>query len=351
MRIVGGTAVQIQSSPSTVYLQLQDSPTTAYRCNGSIIDSLHVVTTAYCLYTASGTEATPAALLVEAGISNLDAQAPTDALQSRSVTAIRIDPFYTPVASSFADDVAVLTLESPLDFSGPAVKAVALPAAKTPLPGGTPVSIAAFGRETFNVPPSGQLESMSATVEAQTQCGDYTGDTLFANQNSTVMCFKGSSSTTTCNEDGGAGVLTTGGTPTLVGIAISPTSGTCEIGGQNTFLYVAAPEILDFIEGSDSPPRAPRRTSSVKLHLDYAVPLRPGSKLTCSSTGWTTPVHITYAFSNESSGKILQATSARPTYVVKAKDVGVNILCDMHVTGSGGTLIVSPLSTLKVARK
>jgi hypothetical protein len=162
------------------------------------------------------------------------------------------------------------------------------------------------------------------------------------------MCFQAPESTT-CNEDGGAGVLTTSGSPILVGIAISPTSGTCQTGGQNTFLYVAAPEILDFIQGSDTPPLAPRRTSSVKLHLDYVTPLRPGTKLTCSTSGWKMPVRISYSFTNADTGKVLQPSGAR--YVVKAKDVGISILCDVHVAGSGGTSIVSPFSSGTVVRK
>jgi secreted trypsin-like serine protease len=350
VRIIGGTAAQIQASPSTVYVQYQDGPDSFYRCTGSIVDSLHVVTSASCMYSASGTLATPAVLLIDAGLSNLFTPTATDAVQSRSVTTIRIPSSYVQGSSNISDDIAVLTLESPLDLSGPAVKAVALPAARMPLPGGTVVSITAFGRQTVNVPATGPLASMTAKVDAQAVCGDYTGDDLFANHNSTVMCFQ-SPGSTTCNGDSGAGVLTTGGSPILVGIDISPTSGTCQTGGQNTFVYVAAPEILDFIQGSDTPPLAPRRMSSTKVHLDWNSPLHVGAKLVCSTSGWNVPVHVSYSFSNANSGKVLQATGARASYVVKAKDVGISILCQANVAGGGGTLIVSPLSTGTVVRK
>jgi hypothetical protein len=44
VRIIGGTPIQIQASPTTVYVQYQDGPNSYYRCAGTIIDATHVVT-------------------------------------------------------------------------------------------------------------------------------------------------------------------------------------------------------------------------------------------------------------------------------------------------------------------
>lgn len=348
-RIVGGTAAQIQSSPSTVYVQYQDGPDSYYRCTGSIIDSLHVVTAAHCLYTDSGTPAVASNLLVDAGLSNFFTPTPSDAVQSLSVSAIRFFPSYVHDSAGASDDVAVLTLASPLDLRGPAVTAVALPAPNTPLHAGEGVAITAFGRQTPGAPSTGPLASMTATVEEQGVCGEFTGDALFGNHNATAWCLV-SHSSSTCNGDSGAGVLTTSGTPTLMGVLVGPTSGICQIGGQNNFVDVAAPEILAFIQGSDTPPMAPSRTSSTKVKLNWSSPILVGAKIACSTSGWKVPVRVSYSFQNAANGKVLQ-TGTSPSYVVKAKDVGISILCQASVAGSGGTLVVSPLATGTVRRK
>lgn len=349
VQIVGGAVTQIQSSPSTVVVQYEDTPGSYRDCTGVIIDATHVVTAAVCLFAGSDTPAAPSALLVAAGVSNFFAPIATDAQQTSSVSSFRIFPTYVYGSTDFSDDVAVLTLTPPLALTGPAVQSTALPSPHTPAQGGEAVTIAAFGGESPGAAPSGLLESMTATLDPQAVCGDYTEGTLIADHNATARCFV-SHSSTTCTGDSGAGVFTAGGTPTLIGIVVGPTSGLCQTGGQNTFIYLAAPEILSFIQGSDSPPVAPRRTSSTKVNLDWSSPIVVGAKITCSTSDWKVAVHVSYSFQNAANGKVLQ-TGTSASYVVKPKDVGIEILCQARVVSSGGTLLVSPLSTGTVQRK
>jgi hypothetical protein len=347
-RIVGGTAIQIQASPSTVYVQYQDGPESYYRCTGSIIDASHVLTSAHCLYTESGTLAQASQLIVDAGLSNFFMPTSTDLVQYRTVTSFRVHPSYVFGPTGQPDDVAVLALSSALDLSGPAVKAVALPLVDSSFPSRQAVTVAGFGRQTASVPPSGPLVSMTANVDPQGTCGEYTGGLLITNDNATVMCAV-SHAGSACNGDSGAGVLTMTSTPVIVGVVEAATAG-CQTGGEDTIVYVGAPEILAFIQGADDPPAAPRKTSSTKARLDWNSPLLVGARIVCSTSGWKVPVHVSYSFLNEASGKVLQ-TGTRTDYLVKTKDVGINILCRAKVAGSGGTLLVSPLSTGKVRRK
>jgi hypothetical protein len=87
-----------------------------------------------------------------------------------------------------------------------------------------------------------------------------------------------------CNGDSGSG-LTYGSIPVLVGIMDTGeiVSGEpCSGGSDNGFVNVAAPEIREFIEGSENPPIAPRG-GGVTIH---AVP-KVGDMATCESGSWS----------------------------------------------------------------
>ena len=175
VRVVGGTAIQIQSAPWTVFVVYYPGGDTQYQCTGSVLDASTILTAAHCLYGPTGTLAQPAQVSVEAGVSNYAAPAATDAEQDRAVSSFRIHPGYVFQEGGMPDDLAVLTLSTPLDLSGPAVQAVALPAANAPYPAGAAVSVAGFGLTNgADATSTAPLESMTGTVEPQGQCGEYT---------------------------------------------------------------------------------------------------------------------------------------------------------------------------------
>jgi secreted trypsin-like serine protease len=68
-RVVGGTTIQIQDAPWTVFVE-QDRGLDEYVCTGSIIDPTHVLTAAHCVYAVDGTRAEASDLTVKAGVSN-----------------------------------------------------------------------------------------------------------------------------------------------------------------------------------------------------------------------------------------------------------------------------------------
>jgi hypothetical protein len=349
-RVVGGTSVQIQSAPWTVFIRYDfGSATEVAVCTGSVIDASHVLTAAHCLYHA-GTLATPASLSVEAGVSNVVAPLATDAEQERSVSSFRVHPGYIDSTAETAvpDDVAVLALSSPLDLGGPAVRAVALPVANQSFPQQANVMIAGFGLEDPSAHfASGALESMTAAVDQQALCGDYTQTTLMWADNAVLLC-PTSQASAACSGDSGSGVVTTGGTPTLLAVADASPAG-CPIGSPVISAYAGAPEILAFIQGDDQPPSAPRPApSTIPYQLNWAQPLAVGATLTCSAPHWPASVTIAYAFVNAATGQVLQ-TGTNDRYLVPMTSVGMSIACVTSLATTGGTAVVWSNATPEIA--
>jgi secreted trypsin-like serine protease len=338
VRVVGGTAIQIQSAPWTVFVAYYPGGDTQYQCTGSVLDASTILTAAHCLYGPTGTLAQPAQVSVEAGVSNYAAPASTDAEQDRAVSSFRIHPGYVFQEGGLPDDLAVLTLSTPLDLSGPAVQAVALPAANAPYPVGAAVSLAGFGLMNGADPTStAPLESMTGTVEPQGQCGEYTQSSLLEMNNAVVMCVS-SPTSAVCNGDSGSGIVATGGTPTLIGISDAGQPG-CPAASPDIAAYAGAPEILQFIEGNNQPPLAPRPSAQTTYRLTWAQPLVVGATVVCSTSGWPEPVQTVFTFVNNSTGAVLQ-TGPIGRYVLPASSVGTEVACDVAVTDSGGTTLV-----------
>ena len=345
-RVVGGGVIQVQQAPWTVYIQYQ-SGNTRFLCTGSIVDASHVLTAAHCVYDDAGRLATPSQVTVRAGVSNFSSPLPTDQEQDRPVSLIRVHPGYVYAGRPNPDDVAVIALASPLDLSGPAVQAVALPTAGAAFPAGAAVGLAGFGRSSPTVQTSGPLSWMTATVDPQGVCSP-SGRGLTDN-NGITLCAT-SPSSAVCNGDSGSGLVTTTGTPVLVGVVSAGATG-CETGSHGIFAYTGAPEILQFVQGNDNPPTAPRETAATFLQVKWDPPLVVGNTLSCSTGGWAAPQpSFVYSFVNLADGSVLQ-TGSRTKYLVPASAVGATIVCEVTASNAGGTMLeeTDPTSAVKAA--
>jgi len=343
-RVVGGSPIQIQAAPWAVFVR-QATSTGSLQCSGSIIDALHVVTAAHCVHDLSGHEASITSLSVRAGVSSYTNPGPGDAEQDRGVSSLRVHPGYQWSTGASADDVAVLALSDPLDLSGPAVQAVALPSGDAPPPAHITLSLAGFGREQSTSAPNGSLDWWTATTGDPENCGGYS-NSVIPDDDAIAICAS-SPTGAVCTGDSGSGLVTTAGTPTLIGITSAGPPG-CSAGGAGVFTYVGAPEILDFIQGNDAPPAAPRRTSGTTVNISWQTKLAVGTTITCASTGWSGDPSLTYAFVDANDDTVLEQ-GTRSSYTLTASDLGNSLYCRVLATNTGGTASLRTVDTGVVA--
>lgn len=339
LRIVGGTAIQVQSAPWTVFLTVSFGKD-PYDCTGSVIDASHVLTAAHCLYDNAGTLAQPDQIAVVAGTSNYNDPPSSRLVQRATVSSFRVHPGYT-FETDAPDDVAVLKLSKPLNLSGTAVRAVALPAPNTPFPTGAQVVIAGYGQENPIAGPTGQLYSEVGTVYPQGACGQQVQGPL-QRDNGVFIC-AASRRSEVCYGDSGGGVVTTGRTPVLVGV-VDDAYAYCPIGQVAIFAYTGSPEILQFIRGNDDPPKAPQPSDWNSWEMTWTPPLVAGNTLRCSPGSWRGPVRVDYSFINDSTQRVLQK-GGRASYLVPAREVGARIECVVQVSNRGGTMLVKTLDS------
>jgi hypothetical protein len=342
-QIVGGGVIQIQAAPWTVFVQ-QQAGSTRFLCTGSVVDASHILTAAHCVYDDNGNLATPAQITIKAGVSNFSASSPTDVEQDRTVTEIRVHPGYTWSAKPVPDDVAVLTLPSPLDLSNPATQAIALPAPGSTFPAGVAIGVAGFGRQTPTVQTSGPLSWMTGTTDPQGDCGT-AADQGLIDSNAILVCAS-SPTSAVCNGDSGSGLVTTTTPPILVGVTSAGGIG-CDVGSRGVFTYTGAPEILSFIQGNDHPPTAPRVTDSTTLDVTWDPPLVAGTTLTCTSGGWPAGTTLAYSFVDTASNQVL-ASGPHSTFRIPPADVGATVDCEIAVSNAGGTTLEETQATSKV---
>lgn len=332
--IVGGSPIAVAQAPWQVFVVSDFGGGRSYACGGSILDATHVLTAGHCFY--DSTTATPVsatATTVVAGISNF--RAPEATRQQRAVTQRRIHPNYAYTAQNAGvapADVAVLTLSAPLNLSGPAAQAIPLVGPGAYVAGGTAAEITGFGRQASGGTPDGRLYTVGTTIGDPLACG--------GEANAIVTCIA-SAVGSACEGDSG-GPLTVAGT--LVGVAsfVSTTgpTGECGVGSVNGYANLAAPEIRDFVLGSDTPPVAPRGGRGVSASGVF----RAGGSMTCQPGTWSGSPSYTFAFVDTRDGTVLQ-NGPSASYAFTDGDVGRTVACQPAATNAGGTGFTRTLSS------
>jgi secreted trypsin-like serine protease len=329
--IVGGQKTSIEQVPWQVYVEggpfEEGGKTFTTSCGGAILSSTQILTAAHCTDVEGTTNAEPdEKYAILAGDSADNAESPT--MQIRAVEVIRRDPLYKPSPTS--DDVAILTLKTPLELSAAKnAEAISLvPTGATPAPG-TPLNISGYGKEAGaeEITSNGELFSTTLTAISSDACR------AEVSINSAVLLCAVSASSSTCQGDSG-GPLTEGSPAVEVGI-VDFGAKECPVGVPDVFTNIAAPEIHAFIEGSEAPPVAARPTSSPAIKSFGATPV-DFSPLTCEPGAWSGSPSFTYTFQVENaSAQVLQSAPGN-IFVPPSTLVGSPLVCIVQASNPGG---------------
>ena len=350
-RIVGGTQIPVTAAPWQVKLNISRAGGGEGSCGGSILNATTVVTAAHCV-TDSATVPNPpvpaAGLTVDAGISRFNPATgspepqPGDAAQRVGVTVNRVHPGYpgtldpsgSGTVASFVDDVAVLTLSSPLDLSGPAKQPIPLTAQNVVSPIGGTARVTGFGLQQDMGTANGNLFALDTTVQDASLVPS-------VGELNALFIVGASATGSFCSGDSGSALQAGGG---LLGMVSANT--TCDGGQPNFYSNVAAAEIQQFINGNDSPPLAPRGGQDVVL-TGPQPPARPrkGTTLTCSAGTWTNSPFFTYVFTDTKTGKELQRGGSTNYKVKGTSDAGATISCRAQAANAGGVGLTPPTKT------
>jgi hypothetical protein len=326
-------------------------------CGGSILNAETILTAAHCTDHEDSTQAynvpsEEAEMIVVAGASHglrflsegFDPE-PESTRQLRSVSSVRRDPYYE-VSSEIKDDVAVLKLTKPLELS-PEKDAAAIPlvpAGATPPPGAT-LSISGYGKEEGAEGPghnsNGNLYSTTLTAISSDACR--AGVKL----NSAVLLCAGSPSSSTCQGDSG-GPLTEGNSAVQVGI-VDFGAKECPVGVPDVFTNIAAPEIRDFIEGSEAPPIAARLTSPPVIKPAVGATPLDYSPLTCEPGAWSGSPTFSYSFQVENASAQLLQSGPGNIFTAPSSLVGSPLVCIVQASNPGGVSTARSATTAAVA--
>ena len=147
-----------------------------------------------------------------------------------------------------------------------------------------------------------------------------------------LLCAE-SPSSSGCQGDSG-GPLTEGTPAVEVGI-VDFGAKECPVGHPSAFTNIAAPEIRDFIEGSESPPVAPRPTSPPAIKSVGPAPVALGP-LTCEPGGWSGSPTFTYTFQEENASAQVLQNSPGNIFTPPSTLVGSPLVCIVQAGNAGG---------------
>jgi len=318
-RVIGGGEVADPSAaPWSAQVWIEEGGGTA-RCSGSILDALHVLTAGHCAF-AGETLVPGSAYTIIAGLAKFDYSPSEEGeFQERKVVSVRVPPAYRP-GVIHGSDAALLTLDSPLDFSRPGVQPIAVvPEGGLP-PLGSPTQFFGWGLtspDSFDR----REHSLGQSLTRQWRCGGGYSATICAQ----------SPVGTTCKGDSGGGLVSATTPPLLLGVASFTVTG-CPLAQPDGYTNLASPEIHRWLLGDENPPLAPDSQSPPILSGDVSV----GGNAFCNSPAWSGRPKLKSLFVLGEGGAEIEVP-AMAGYRLRRADRGKELSCVSIATDVGGT--------------
>ncbi len=347
--IINGQTASITQYPWQVYVLANEGGNVFASCGGAILSATTIITAAHCVtHEGTTTPLSTASIEVVAGASEVllsQGIARPATHQDGTIASMRVDPMYVPEAAQVRDDVAVLTLQSPLTLSANAgTAAIGLVAAGHTPAAGTSLTVTGYGRqtgaETPQNQPNGTLDGTTMTAISSDACREDVG------VNSAVLLCVVSANSATCQGDSG-GPLVEGSPAVLVGLVDSGPK-ECPAGRADLFTNLAAPEVRDFVEGDSTIPVAARSSSAPTIKSVGATPV-DYSPVTCEPGSWSESPSFTYTFELENgAGQVLQSGPS-DIYAPAKTTLGSPLVCIVQATNAGGVSTVRSETTGPVA--
>jgi hypothetical protein len=122
----------------------------------------------------------------------------------------------------------------------------------------------------------------------------------------------------------------------------------CPVGVPDVFTNIAAPEIRDFIEGSESPPVAARPTSTPVLKSVGTAPV-DFSPLTCEPGAWTGSPTFSYTIQEENSSAAVLQSGPGNIFTPPSSLVGTPLVCIVEASNPGGVTTFRSATTAAIA--
>lgn len=341
-RIVGGTTLTDPAqAPYTVAVFTDTGGGGGEGCSGTLVDEIHVITAAHCFVREDGTKAAPQQVTVVAGSTSYLQTPPSQGVRS-AVLAVRTHPRYVP--AEFDDDVAVLTLGTPMDLSTGRIAALPLPAVNaTILPRDTyaytsrRVRLTGFGITGTGIPDYGTLRSVQVNAIPIGFCGSGSSRDAAGTDAPAILLCSEQPNAGACQGDSG-GTAEFGGR--LAGVI--DTSGADCAEGRNLYANVAAPEIRTFIDAAlreqdltaEQTPLSPRGGTNVKL----SGTARVGNTVRCRRGSWRSGAKFRYAFVFvKGRTERNRGLRSKTTYKLRPSDAGWSVSCAVEARNAGGT--------------
>lgn len=207
--IVGGANTTISANPWQVSLQTSGG---SHFCGGSVLNANWILTAQHCV-NSGGTITKPGR--VAAGSTTLSGMSSSG--QIRTVAEVVVYPGYSD--ASTGEDVALLRLSTPLDLSGPNVKAIGLATAADASAGltnpGVVARVTGWGTLSSGGSSPNTLQTVDVNIQSNTQAQQsYPQETITADQLAAAAPGKDS-----CQGDsGGPLTVVKGSTRVLAGV-------------------------------------------------------------------------------------------------------------------------------------